>query len=278
MKELIILTGISGAGKSTCMITFEEMGYYCLENCPLPLIEGLMELMVTEEKYSKVAIAVIAHEAEYVIDLVKKYKNIRETTIFLDCSETVLLSRFKLTRHVHPLQRTGLSLAKSIKSEKHMIEVLRNKIDLFLDTSGLNVNEFRKIMFTSFKKDRGMTVSFMSFGFKHGVPSDVDVIFDMRILPNPFYIPELKHLNGNDKEVYDYVIGLEETKVLLSKVVEYIEYYLEESKKEGRAYVNIGIGCSGGQHRSVTVANYLKKHFDQKYDALYNHRDILRGN
>lgn len=277
MNELIILTGVSGAGKSTCLFAFEEMGYYCLENCPLPLISSLFDLISKESKYHRMVVAVNALDANKAITVAKSKPDLSVTSIFLDASEMELLSRYKLTRHVHPLQARGFTLVKAINIEKESMKDIKD-IDIYLDTTGLSVTAVRKILFSRFSKTDSLTINFMSFGYKHGVPLDADVVFDMRILPNPYYIPELKTKTGQDKEVVDYLFEMPITHELVNHIKEYLNFYLPRIKEEGRSYFVVGIGCSGGQHRSVAIANYLKDQYSENYEAIVNHRDLVKAN
>lgn len=277
--EIVILTGVCGAGKSTCLFAFEEMNYYCVENCPIPLVPNFLDLIQNgDERYQKVVIAVNASDAFDTIKLARDYKKLHVTTIFLDASKEELLSRYKLTRHVHPLQTQGLTLEGAISKEKQFLKKLHPSIDLFIDTTGLSVNNFRKVLFAHFYEHKGLTVNFISFGYKHGLPKDADLVFDMRNLPNPYYVDELKKLTGQDKKIIDYLFSFEATKILVTKIQDFLDYHLEQVQKEGRPYVAIGIGCSGGQHRSVAVADYLNEKYKERYMTIVNHRDLPKAN
>lgn len=279
MPELVILTGVSGAGKSTALFAFEEMGYYCVENIPAPLLASMLHLTQTDARYKKTLIAVNISDAQQAIDEAKKIAKLKFKVLCLDCTMAALLARYKLTRHVHPLQTQGCTLEKAIAMEKDDLEKIRSEVDVMIDTSGFEVVDFRRKVFANFQKSKDglMTVSFVSFGFKYGVPSDVDMILDTRILTNPFYIHDLKALTGQDEPVKKFLGDLPKTEQLLDQMTDYLDFYLEANSAESRPYFVIGIGCSGGQHRSVYIAERLAAIYEEKYNTVVNHRDLMRS-
>ncbi len=276
MAELVLLTGVSGAGKSTAVFAFEEMGFYCVENVPLPLLPSLFHLVENDPRYKKTLIGVNIAEAKEAIAEARKHDKLFLKVLCLDATTAELLSRYKLTRHVHPQQTAGVTLEKAIINDKEFLNALRADVDVLIDTSGLEVVDFRRKLFSNFQKKRGnvLTVSFVSFGYKHGIPSDVDLIIDSRFLPNPFYIRELSKLTGIDPAVIDYLEHLPQTKIYLKQVTEYLSYYLEKANDDIRPSYVVGVGCSGGQHRSVYVAECLNRFFEEKYNTLVSHRDL----
>lgn len=278
MAELVILTGVSGAGKSTAIFAFEEMGYYCVENVPLPLLPSLFHLVENDARYKKTLIGVNISEAKEAIEEARKHLKLSFKVLCLDATTAELLSRYKLTRHVHPQQTSGITLEKAIINDKEFLNALRAEVDVMIDTSGLEVVDFRRKLFANFQKKRRnmLTVSFVSFGYKHGIPTDVDLIIDTRFLPNPFYIRELSKLTGIDEPVIAYLEALPQTKTYLKHVTEYLDYYLEKANDDIRPSYVVGVGCSGGQHRSVYIAEYLNKHFEEKYNTLVSHRDLAK--
>ncbi len=278
MAELVLLTGVSGAGKSTAVFAFEEMGFYCVENVPLPLLPSLFRLVENDPRYQKTLIGVNIAEAKEAVAEARKHLKLVLKVLCLDATTAELLSRYKLTRHVHPQQTAGITLEKAIINDKEYLNALRADVDVLIDTSGLEVVDFRRKLFSNFQKKRGnvLTVSFVSFGYKHGIPSDVDLIIDTRFLPNPFYIRELSKLTGIDAAVIDYLEHLPQTKIFLKNVTEYLNYYFEKANDDIRPSYVVGVGCSGGQHRSVFIAEYLTRHFEEKYNTLVSHRDLSK--
>ena len=277
MIDLVIISGAGGAGKSSCLQAFEEAGYYVIDNIPLGVAESLFnEISKDEKKYAKVAVAVSLQIASDVYDISKKYKNFNVEFLGLDCIDEVLNERFRLSRRLHPRQAAGLTLAEAMKEDAEYIRSIRDKFTYFLDTSKISQSELRRIIYNDIIKSNGseFTVMFVSFGYKRSVPQDIETVFDVRLLPNPYWVPELKELTGQDQPVIDYIFNYPETKEYLDHVVSYLTYYLKKLKDTGRRHAYIGVACSGGQHRSVAIADYLHNYFSKDYSCSVSHRDL----
>ena len=283
--EFVIVTGISGAGKISALKIFEDLGYYCVDNLPIRLIETFADLIYgSKSNRDKVAIGVdIRSGAQLnklpaILDNLKvKEQNYR--ILFLDCDNNTLIKRFKETRRSHPMGDSG-SFENEIKKERGELEFLRNRADFIIDTSNLIVKDLKseiKKIFNKNKEYKNLFITITSFGFKYGTPIDCDLIFDVRFLPNPYYIPELKEKTGLDEEVRDYVMDSPISHEFLEKLEDMIKFLIPNYINEGKNQLVIGIGCTGGHHRSVTIARALYKALKVK-DASYGlkivHRDI----
>ena len=285
--RFVIVTGMSGAGKITALKIFEDNGYYCVDNLPIDLIENFADLLFsqTSEK-NKVAIGVDIRSGNNLDRINEVLENLRikdqnYEILFLDCNNSTLIKRFKETRRSHPMGDAD-SVENEINTERKKLAFLRKQADYIIDTSNLLVRDLRteiEKIFVMNKEYRNLFVTIMSFGFKFGVPADCDLVFDVRFLPNPYYIPELKHKTGEDKEVQDFVLDSEVSKEFLEKLTDMVKFLIPNYIDEGKNQLVIGIGCTGGHHRSVTVAKDLYKQLDSA-DAGYGiriaHRDITR--
>lgn len=275
--QVVVVTGMSGAGKTSAMAVFENMAFSCMDNYPIALLNEFGELLKQETKYQKVAMAVGLHDAIRAIRLLSNMDWISLSVVFLECSDEILLKRYKETRRSHPLliSNRAASLLEAIEFERRLAVPISRLANITIDTTKLKFASFQNMLEEHFNKEMvdAFRVSFVSFGYKHGVPKDADLLFDVRFLPNPFYIDELRQGTGNDKAVYDYVIEKEETKIFISKMTILLDYLLQEYEKEGRMHVTIGIGCTGGQHRSVTLTNYFAEFYAKKYQVHCLHRD-----
>lgn len=277
--KLAIITGLSGAGKTCTLSSFEENGFLIIENVPNSLIDNLFkEFKNNPNSYTKVALSVRLMNVSKVIELAKTYAEIDLCVVVLDCSKDVLLERYKLSRRIHPLQLEGKTLEESIDFEKENIRKLKEIADYYIDTSKFTPNDLKKYLIDNVfeDNDKKMSVNFVSFSYKKSVPQDVESVFDVRILPNPFWVKELKELTGLDKKIVDYILSFDVTHVYLKKLTDYLDFYLDEVKKTGRKLLTVGITCSGGQHRSVMVAEYLKKYYEKTYNTFSMHRDLKR--
>ena len=285
--RLVIVTGISGAGKVTALKIFEDNGYYCVDNLPIDLIESFADILFgqTNEK-NKVAIGVDIRSGKNLEKMSEVLKNMKAKEqnyeiLFLDCNNNTLIKRFKETRRSHPMGDRD-SVENEINEERAKLEFLREQADYIIDTSNLLVKELRgeiEKIFVLNRDYRNLFVTIMSFGFKHGVPEDCDLVFDVRFLPNPYYVPELKHKTGNQKEVQDYVLNSPVSHEFLNKLVDMIKFLIPNYIEEGKNQLVIGIGCTGGHHRSVTIANELYNQLnssDASYGIRLSHRDIDR--
>lgn len=285
--RLVIVTGISGAGKVTALKIFEDNGYYCVDNLPIDLIESFADILFgqTNEK-NKVAIGVDIRSGKNLEKMSEVLKNMKAKEqnyeiLFLDCNNNTLIKRFKETRRSHPMGDRD-NVENEINEERAKLEFLREQADYIIDTSNLLVKELRgeiEKIFVLNRDYRNLFVTIMSFGFKHGVPADCDLVFDVRFLPNPYYVPELKHKTGNQKEVQDYVLNSPVSHEFLDKLVDMIKFLIPNYIEEGKNQLVIGIGCTGGHHRSVTIANELYNQLnssDASYGIRLSHRDIDR--
>lgn len=286
MKDIILLTGVSGAGKSTAMGFMEDIGYYCIDNMPAELISTFISLIENSDRYSKIAIVadvrssgVYTAFSEAVEGLVDSYDyNVK--TIFLDIKNHVALKRYKLTRRKHPFaDKFNGSIEQALEYEREVLSRVRQNADYVIDTSDLNSNQLRNRLTQILLGDEKtiMNIHVMSFGFKHGIPNDADFVLDVRCLPNPYWIESMRSKTGLDKEVYDYVFSFDESVELLEKLKGLLDYLNPLYIKEGKSQIVIAIGCTGGNHRSVAFAEALKNYFSKKWDNVsVNHRDIDR--
>ncbi|MDE6739211.1 MAG: RNase adapter RapZ, partial [Lachnospiraceae bacterium] len=276
-----------GAGKRTAMKMLEDVGFYCVDNLPVPLIEKFVELVATPNgEINKVALGLDVRadqpfgEAQSVLNKMRKNGYLFEI-LFMDAGDSVLLKRYKETRRMHPLSPDG-RVEEGINKEREILRETKQKADYVIDTSNLLTRELKEEIdhiFVRNEEYNSLMISLLSFGFKNGIPADADLVFDVRFLPNPFYIDELKHKTGNDTEVQDYVMSFPEASVFLEKLMGMLDFLIPNYIKEGKHQLVIGIGCTGGKHRSVTLANELyagmKDHGN--YGVKLYHRDIKQG-
>jgi len=287
-RELVILTGLSGAGKASALKTFEDLGFYSVDNLPLELIPRFADLVAKSAEITHAALVVDVREGSrlerFPAILAKVRKVLPTRVLFLDASEESIVHRFSETRRPHPLGRVakgqGETVIASIRAERKRLDPVRNVADILLDTSRFNVHELRAHINAQFtrgvgKNDRNLTISITSFGFKNGLPTDADLVFDVRFLPNPHFIPEFRNLTGKHPKVAKYVRQFPQTQEFLDKVIEMLIFLLPHYIHEGKSYLTIGIGCTGGQHRSVMIAEELKKRLATAgYRAKSSHRDM----
>lgn len=277
MKELVIVTGMSGAGKTTAMAIFESMEYQCIDNYPVPLLSQFVNLLKDSDRYQKVALALNLTDAYEAFRILEKTRDFHFTKVFLDCEDAILLTRYKFTRRVHPLliSNTVQTLTEAIRFERELSLPIKQEADILIDTSKYTKPKLQEHMERLFilNETDPLRISFVSFGYKYGIPRDADLLFDVRFLPNPYYLPELRNLTGNDKEVYDYVMDKPETQEFVERMNHLFDYFFENYDQEGKMHLVVGVGCTGGQHRSVTLANYFAKHYAKKYHVHVMHRD-----
>lgn len=265
--KLVIITGMSGAGKTIAVQSLEDMGYFCVDNLPPVLIPKFAELMdQSTGKIGKVALVIDLRGREFFEALSGALQEVRERfsfgyeILFLDATDSVLVQRYKESRRRHPLAPEGLPL-EGIQLERTLLQELKGMSTQVIDTSNIKPQQLKEIMtqrFTS-SEQKGMNVNVQSFGFKYGVPIDADLIFDVRFLPNPHYVDTLRPLTGLNSEVYDYVMKWPETQEFLQHLSSFLTYMIPQFVKEGKSQVVVGIGCTGGKHRSVSIAEYLGK-------------------
>ena len=282
--RFVVVTGMSGGGKSTALRMLEDAGFYCVDNLPVPLIEKFVELIaVPGSEVSKVALGLDVRVDQPFEDAQKVLEKLKENgynfeILFMEAGDQVLLKRYKETRRMHPLTPDG-RVEDGIAKERKILEDIRGKSDYVIDTSKLLTRELKEEIeriFVQNKEYNSLMVTIQSFGFKHGIPADADLVFDVRFLPNPFYIEELKYKTGNEKEVQDYVMGFEEAETFITKLSDMLEFLIPNYVKEGKYQLVVGIGCTGGKHRSVTLANKLYERLKDKgnYGLSISHRDV----
>jgi UPF0042 nucleotide-binding protein len=284
-RELVVLTGMSGSGKASALKAFEDLGYYSVDNLPLELIPRFADLVAKSAEITHAALVVDVREGSrlerFPAILTKVRKVLPTRVVFLEAAEDAIVRRFSETRRPHPLGR-GETVIASIRAERKRLDPVRNVADILLDTTRFNVHELRAHINAQFargggKSDRNLTISVTSFGFKNGVPTDADLVFDVRFLPNPHFIPEFRKLTGKHPKVAKYVRQFPQTKEFLDKATEMLTFLLPHYIHEGKSYLTIGIGCTGGQHRSVMIAEELKKRLATAgYRAKSAHRDMPR--
>ena len=289
--KFVILTGMSGAGKSTALKMMEDIGFYCVDNLPIPLLEKFVELSELQNaELQKVAVGIDARSGQALDELKNVLDRIKEKggsyeILFLDSDDSVLVKRYKETRRSHPLA-PGERVDKGIALERERLAFLKERADYILDTSQLLTRELKAEIEKIFLKNqdyKNLFITILSFGFKYGIPVDSDLVFDVRFLPNPYYVEGLRVKTGNDKEIQEYVLQFKEAHEFLDKLTDMIDFLIPNYISEGKNQLVISIGCTGGKHRSVTLANELYKRLAKKteYGLKIEHRDIekdaLRG-
>lgn len=285
--RFVIVTGMSGGGKSTALRMLEDAGFYCVDNLPVPLIEKFVELIaMPNSEVSKVALGLDVRADQPFEDVQRILEKLRENDysfeiLFMEAGDAELLKRYKETRRVHPLSPGG-RIEDGIHKERNILRNMKSKADYVIDTSRLLTRELKEELDRIFVRNEqynSLMVTILSFGFKNGIPADADLVFDVRFLPNPFYIEELKHKTGNDREVQDYVMSFEEAHVFIDKLSDMIGFLIPNYVKEGKYQLVIAIGCTGGKHRSVTLANELYARLKDKgdYGLKIAHRDVRQG-
>lgn len=282
--KLVIVTGMSGAGKVSALKILEDMGYYCVDNLPIPLLSTFAEMVYTQNiEVTKAAIGIDIRNGVGLQDIGSHLEQMEKAgyaceILFMDASDETLIRRYKETRRVHPM--TGdRRIEKGIEEERRQLAFLKKRADYIIDTSQLLIRELMRNMeriFVENRAFRNMTVTVLSFGFKYGIPTDADLIFDVRFLPNPYYVESLRMLTGNEKEVQDYVMDCAQAGEFLQKLTDMITFLIPNYVLEGKNRLVIGIGCTGGRHRSVTIANRLYEQLrtQPEYSVKIEHRDI----
>ena len=282
--NLLIVTGMSGAGKSVVLNSLEDVVYHCIDNFPPKLLPKLTDLIMgTSEHVVNLAVVIDLRSLDFdsideMLYFLQDSHYVNVHVLYLDANDETLVKRYKETRRTHPLSR-DTNLLDGIHKERKLLKPIFDISDFKIDTTGLPAKELKKQIITKYgniDKDY-FSVTFMSFGFKHGTPIDTDIMFDVRFLPNPFYIEEMRPQTGLDESVYEYVMGFEETTTFLSKLTDLLQFLIPKYKAEGKSQVIIGIGCTGGQHRSVAIAEYLSHAFEHDYATNATHRDIHRA-
>lgn len=285
--RFVIVTGMSGGGKSTALKMLEDAGFYCVDNLPISLVEKFVELIsMPNSEVSKVVLGLDVRSDQSFEDATRIMTQLKEKgyvfeILFMDADENVLIKRYKETRRVHPLALEG-RVEEGVRREREVLKNIQLSADYVIDTTNLLTRELKAELdriFVDNGEYNSLMVTVMSFGFKYGIPADADLVFDVRFLPNPFYIEELKHKTGNDREIQEFVMGNEEAESFMNKLTDMIHFLVPNYVKEGKYRLVIAIGCTGGKHRSVTLANELYKRMKDKgnYGMKLYHRDLTTG-
>ena len=282
--DLVIVTGLSGAGKSKAVDALEDAGYFCIDNMPPNLIQPFTQLMLkSSENAQKTAIVTDIRARHSFDDFSKtldvlKDNDVNYKILFMDASDESLIRRYKETRRKHPLAyKYGGSVPEAIKAEREILQPLKLMASYVIDTTSCSPQQLKERITGLFLNDneQSMQITSMSFGFKYGIPADADLVFDVRCLPNPFYVDELKHLTGNDTPVHDYVMNYEQSRQVLDKICSLLDYMVPLYVKEGKSSLMIAVGCTGGKHRSVTFANEIGAHMRKMgIEVTVSHRDV----
>ena len=284
--QFVIVSGLSGAGKSKAASFLEDIGFYCVDNMPADLIPQFAQLcLATKGRYERVALVTDVRANLTFDGLFKALESLDQmkleyTIVFVEANTDVIIKRYKETRRKHPLAKDGSELASIVERERELLEPIRNRANAIINTSALSTAKLRGEIINLVAgdlKDRAMSVTLTSFGFKYGLPADADLVFDVRFLPNPYYIAELKNKTGLDAEVRDFVFSYQQTKDFLTKVEDLLAFCLPSYVDEGKTNLVIAVGCTGGKHRSVSVARELADFVSQKgYVTTVSHRDLGR--
>lgn len=282
--RFVVVTGMSGSGKTTAMKMLEDAGFYCVDNLPLLLVEKFVEMLAEpESEFNKIALGLDVRadiHFEEASDILKsiKEKGIPVEILFLDSDDRSLIKRYKETRRIHPLAQDG-RVEDGVQKERQILEEIRKNADYVLDTTNLLTRELKAELDRIFVQNEAynsLMITVLSFGFKYGIPTDADLVFDVRFLPNPYYIDGLRSKTGNDPEIQEYVMGFPEANEFLDKLTDMLEFLIPNYVKEGKYRLVIGIGCTGGKHRSVTLANALYNRLKDRgnYGIKLEHKDI----
>lgn len=285
--NFLIVSGLSGAGKSKAVTYLEDIGYYCVDNLPASLIPKFAELYKAGAgKFNRVAVVVDIRGGQTFDGLFQALDQMQlmgceYKILFMDASTETIIKRYKETRRTHPLQGEGMSLEEAVEQERSIMQAVRERAEYIIDTTVLSTAKLRGEILNRFgteNTNRTMGISIVSFGFKYGIPVEADLLFDVRFLPNPFYVPELRGLTGLDKEVEEFVFGYKETEEFVNKIEDLIDFLLPHYVEEGKTALVIAIGCTGGRHRSVAVTHALAEFIRQKgYRTAEQHRDMMRA-
>lgn len=279
--KLVVVTGVSGAGKSTALRTLEDLGYYCADNLPMPLLPKFIELLAVREEVTRAALVVDARSGDFLDDTSEVLTDLRSgghsiDVLFLDAPDDILIRRFSETRRRHPL--SGNDIRAGLLAERKRLANLRQEATIIIDTGDLTVHGLRTMVLERYgRADGNLAVSLLSFGFKYGLPAEADIVLDVRFLPNPFFVESLSPLSGEDEPVRRYVLENPETQLFLSKADELLTLCVAAFEREGKSYATVAIGCTGGRHRSVVVAGELARRLGNLSNVTVRHRDVQRG-
>lgn len=284
--NFVIVTGLSGAGRSTALNNFEDLGYFCVDNLPTTLIPKFAEICLQlKYKIKKVALGIDIREGDFLDDLFSSLEELGKMgfshqILFLEAGNSVLVRRYSETRRKHPLDKEGRSMLEVIIKERKRLMGIKERADKIIDTTTLTPQEFKQVIFSSFKETPQldtMNVSLVAFGYKYGIPVDADLVIDTRFLPNPHYIERLRPLTGNNPEVSRFVLKSSVTQKFLRKYFGLLKFLIPYYIREGKSYLTIAVGCTGGRHRSVIIVNELKKFLEKKYPVKTQYRDIEKS-
>lgn len=285
--EFLIVTGLSGAGKTQAAHFLEDLGYYCVDNMPSALLQPFAEFCIASQgRFTKVALVTDVRAHESFEQLFRALDSLRALDctfriLFLEAPESTLVRRYKETRRRHPLMESGATIEDAVKRETELLRPLRERADFVIDTTQLSAAKLRGELYRLFAEkgqQSRMSVNVVSFGYKYGVPLEADLVFDVRFMPNPYYVPELRYQTGMNDDVYNYVFSFPQTKEFLSKLEQMLAFLLPLYQEEGKAVLVVAVGCTGGRHRSVSIARAVTEYLNKLgYAAYENHRDITRG-
>jgi UPF0042 nucleotide-binding protein len=279
--KLVVVTGVSGAGKSTALRALEDLGYYAADNLPLPLVPKFLELVAGRADLDRAALGIDARGGDFLAGAASIFAEIKRQghaleVLFLDASDEILIRRFSETRRRHPLSDTDIRAG--ILEERQKLAALRQSADALVDTGTLTVHVLRALVMERYGHvDGDLAVTLLSFGFKHGIPVESDMVLDVRFLPNPFFVPHLSALSGEDEAVARFVLDDAETRPFVDKAEELIALSVKGFQREGKSYATVAIGCTGGRHRSVAIAKELGRRLGDRFSVSIRHRDIQRG-
>jgi RNase adapter protein RapZ len=279
--KVVVVTGVSGAGKSTALRALEDLGFYCADNLPIPLMPKFIELLAVREEVTRAALVVDARSGDFLDDTHSTLETLRAAghsidVLFLDAPDDVIIRRFSETRRRHPLSANNVR--EGIAAERAILSALRQEATDVVDTRDLTVHALRALVLERYgRADQSLLVTFLSFGFKHGLPSEADMVFDVRFLPNPFFVESLSPLSGEQEPVQRYVLESPEARLFLDKAEELLSLCIPAFEREGKAYATIAVGCTGGRHRSVVIARELCRRLGSLATIAVRHRDINRS-
>ena len=279
--RIVVVTGVSGAGKSTALKALEDAGFYCVDNLPLPLLSTFVELLAQGGEADQAALVVDAREGEFLRGYHEAFEKLRADghvceILFLDASDDILVRRFSETRRKHPL--SGDDLREGIGHEREILRGLREEATGVVDTGHLNVHQLKGVIQERYRRSADvLAVTLLSFGFKHGLPAEADIVLDVRFLPNPYFVETLSAATGEDAQVAAFVLDNADAREFLEKTSALLQFVLPRAEREGKAYLTVAVGCTGGRHRSVAVVQELAKGLPKRHPLTVRHRDLARG-
>jgi len=283
--RIVVVTGMSGSGKSTVLRSLEDIGFFCVDNLPVSLLPKLLDMQLGRaDEISKIALVMDVREKHFLDRYGEIFKELKEQgymieILFLEAGDETLLHRFSETRRSHPLSDRR-TVAESIRLEREKMRELKSMADMVVDTSLYNVHQLKELIqryYTTPSESKKLVVNLISFGYRYGLPPEADMVFDARFLPNPYFVQDLKQFDGNNPKIVDYVMGWDESRKFLQELYELMTFLTPLYEKEGKAYLNIAVGCTGGRHRSVVMVNQFARYFDERnYRVNIHHRDIQR--